>query len=103
VKFDWAEGTADCESSDDEDGDVDAGDADRGDENNNDGVHNNHVDGSRTKQVSKEINARNCDFLVTLDDAANLEDVLNVSVEAQPCASNQYKIVGDNIDRPTFQ
>jgi len=90
---------SDCKSSDDEDGDV----------NNDDGDHNSQVDDSRTKdlpQVSEETDARNCDFSATLNDAANLVDVLNTSVEAQPCASNQYKIVGDNIDkniRPSFQ
>jgi len=79
----------------DEDRDVNAnGDADRADENDY-SDHNNQVYDSRTKdfpQVSKETNARNCDFSVTLDNAVNSSnpvDILNVSIE----------IVNNSIDK----
>ena len=48
---------------------------------------------------------RNCDFSITLDEGnssspeGDQSSHSNASIEPQPCASNEYKIVGDNIDK----
>ena len=63
------------------------------------------------KTFHKDV-VRNCDFSVTLDEgnssspAGDQSSHSNASIEPQPCTSNEYKIVGDNIDenvRASFQ
>ena len=78
-----------------------------------DNDHNNHERAEDPSQESEVDVARNCDFSITLNDEGDISNPegdqssnSNDSIEPQPCTSNEYKIVGDNIDkniRASFQ